>query len=117
MKTRFIGFGRLEIDGTTYTEDVMVVNSSVVPREKAISRQLKGRYGHTPLSEGEPIPWDCSTLVVGTGVRGMLPITDEVHALAEERGVELVAVPTEEACAVLNNADLDSTNAILHLTC
>lgn len=117
MKTKFTGFGRIEIDGTTYTEDVIIQEGRVAPREKAPSRTLKGEYGHTPLSEREPIPWDCAKLIVGTGAQGRLPITEAVQREAQQRRVELVAVPTAEACTLLNSADLDRTNAILHLTC
>lgn len=117
MNARFTGFGRLRIDGTVYTEDVLIVNGTVTPRVKEASRALKKQYGHTPLSEHEPIPWECRVLIVGTGTRGMLPITAGFHAAARERGVKLVTARTEEACRLLNEADTATTNAILHLTC
>lgn len=117
MKARFIGFGKVEIDGRTYTEDVMVVAGQVHLREKGSSRSLKREYGHTPLSEREPIPWNCRMLIVGTGAQEMLPLTPGVRATASERGVELVEVGTAEACRLLSEADVSATNAILHLTC
>ena len=54
---------------------------------------------------------------VGTGADGALPITDDVVAEAERRGVELIAVPTPEACRLLSRADPEDTAAILHVTC
>ncbi|TVR70200.1 MAG: hypothetical protein EA427_06565 [Spirochaetaceae bacterium] len=117
MKARFIGFGRVEIEGETYSEDVMIVKGRVQPRAKSASRELKGEYGHTPLSEREPIPWDCAKLIVGTGAHGMLPLTEGVRAAARKQEVELVTVKTAEACRMLATADLADTNAILHLTC
>ena len=86
-------------------------------RHKKASKPLRDRYGHTPLSLLEPIPWDCRRLIVGTGVDGALPIDPEVVAEARRRGVELVVVPTDEACALLADADLATTNAVLHVTC
>jgi len=56
-------------------------------------------------------------LIVGTGARGQLPIMPEVFLEAERRGVEVVAVPTEEACRLLAAADPRSVAAILHVTC
>lgn len=42
---------------------------------------------------------------------------EAVVAEAARRGVELVALPTDEACAILSEADLHDTAAILHVTC
>ena len=117
MHAQFAGFGHVTIDGVRYDEDVVVANGTIRQREKAESRKLKATYGHTPLSEREPIPWSCKTLIIGTGAHGRLPITDAVHAAAREHDVHLVAAPTEEACRLLSAADVSTTNAILHLTC
>lgn len=117
MKAQFIRFGEVEIDGTRYREDVVVNGGVVGERDKAASRSHKSKYGHTPLSIDEPVPWNCSRLIVGTGANGRLPITPEVKAAAEKRGVELIAVPKEQACTMLSEADTGTTNAILHLTC
>ena len=117
MKARFVRFGIVEIDGKRYERDLMVVHGRVERRHKRASRPLRDHYGHTPLSLAEPIPWACRRLIVGTGEDGALPITDELVAEAERRGVELIAVPTPEACRLLSNADPDDTAAILHVTC
>ncbi len=117
MKARLVEFGLLEIDGAQFDRDVVIVHGRVRKRAKKASKPLRDRYGHTPLSLLEPIPWDCRTLVVGTGAEGALPIEPDVVAEARQRGVELVAVPTDEACALLLEADLATTNAILHVTC
>ena len=117
MKVRYIGFGEIKIEGVCYSEDVVIEGGKVRPRDKKPSKAFKARYGHTPLSIQEAIPWDCQRLIIGTGAHGALPVMDEVRAEARRRGVELVAVPTPEACALLKEADLRTTNAILHLTC
>jgi hypothetical protein len=117
MKARFIGFGVVEIDGERFERDVVVERGKVGRRHKKASRPLRDQYGHTPLSLLEPIPWKCQRLIVGTGADGALPIVDELRTEAERRGVELVDVPTEEACRLLSTADPDDTAAILHVTC
>jgi hypothetical protein len=117
MKARLVRFGVLEIDGRRYERDVMVVRGSIKRRHKKASRPLGDQYGHTPLSLAEPIPWACLRLIVGTGADGALPITDDVVAEARRRGIELIAVPTPEACRLLSRADLEETAAILHVTC
>jgi len=120
MIVRFIGFGVIEIDGERLDRDVVIEGGRVGRRDKKASRPLRHRYGHTPLSLLEPIPWDCRRLIVGTGADGALPIDPAVLAEARRRGVELVAVPTEEACELLSavdGAELAATAAILHVTC
>jgi len=117
MQARLVRFGVIEIDGERFECDVIIDRGRVGKRRKKASRARCDRYGHTPLSLLEPIPWDCRRLIVGTGAEGALPIDPDVVAEAHRRGVELIAVPTPEACALLADADLETTNAILHVTC
>ena len=117
MQARLVRFGAIEIEGERFERDVTIDRGRVGKRRKKASQSLRDRYGHTPLSLLEPIPWDCRRLIVGTGADGALPVDPDVVAEAHRRGVELVAVPTVEACALLADADLETTNAILHVTC
>ena len=55
--------------------------------------------------------------IIGTGAYGSLPITPEVVDEADDRGVELVAVPTEQACQLIAGLDADEVYAVLHVTC
>jgi hypothetical protein len=109
-------FGSIRIDGVTYEHDVVIDGGRVGKRKKKPSRPLRAAFGHTPLSVGEHIPWDCRRLVIGTGAGGALPVMDEVRQEAARRGVELLTVQTSEAIEVLRSGSMD-TNAILHLTC
>ena len=107
-------FGRIVIDGKRYESDLIVSGGCVSKRRKGNSKKLKARFGHTPLSEHEELPWNCSTLVVGTGLYGGMPITDGVREEAERRGVSLLEMPTTQALQHLNDQD---TCLVLHLTC
>src|SRR5512135_3393232 len=78
MRARLIEFGVVEIDGRRYERDVVIVEGRVDRRRKKASRHLRDRYGHTPLSLAEQIPWHGRRLIVGTGVDGALPIEAEV---------------------------------------
>jgi hypothetical protein len=42
---------------------------------------------------------------------------DDVREQARKLGIELIAVPTEEACRLLSRSDPVETAAILHVTC
>lgn len=117
MKATLVAFGLLEIDGVRFDRDVVIDRGRVRKRDKKASKPLRARYGHTPLSLLEPIPWRCRRLIVGSGADGALPIEGAVFDEAARRGIELVAAPTVEACELLADADLATTNAILHVTC
>jgi len=112
---RFV-FGSIEIDGKVYEHDLVIDRGSVRKRRKGPSKSFRTRYGHTPLSSAEDIPWDCRRLVVGSGVDGALPVMDDLVHEAERRAVELVVLPTIRAIEELRQARTD-TNAILHVTC
>jgi hypothetical protein len=109
-------FGSIDIDGRTYTQDVVLDRGKVRKRRKAASKRYRDSYGHTPLSVEEEIPWGCRRLVIGTGAAGALPVMDAVKAEANRRKVELVLAPTRRAIDILST-DADDTNAILHITC
>jgi hypothetical protein len=117
MDARLVTFGVIEIDGQRFDHDVIVERGRVGKRHKKASRPLRDRFGHTPISLLEPIPWDCRRLIVGTGADAALPVDREVLTEAARRGVDLVVVPTDEACTLLGEADLATTNAIIHVTC
>jgi hypothetical protein len=115
---RFSGFsfGRVVVNGDKYTHDLVIDRGEVRERDKRPSKKYRERYGHTPLSLEEDIPWKCKRLVVGTGAYAALPIMDEVRREAERRHIELVMVPTERALSLLTDRPA-RTNAVLHLTC
>jgi hypothetical protein len=117
MKARLVAFGLVELNGQTYDHDVLVERGRVSRRRKKASKPQRGRYGHTPLTTAEPLPWRCRQLIIGTGVDGRLPVAPEVIEDARRRGVKLVILPTSEACARLSAAEVDETAAVLHVTC
>ena len=109
-------FGSIEIDAFTYEHDIVIEGGRIRKRKKGPSKALRGTYGHTPLTAAEGIPWSCRRLVIGTGASGSLPVTHDVIAEADRRGVELIVKTTVEAIEELRRSGAD-TNAILHVTC
>jgi len=90
------------------------LNDSNAPnRDKKPSKSLRDRYGHTPLSAQERIPWGGNRLIIGTGVYGSLPVTPEVNEEAEPRNIELIVLPTREACRLLD--DFISPGGSVHI--
>ncbi len=117
IRARFLRFGEIEIDGEILDRDVLVERGRVERRHKKPSKQYRDRYGHTPLSLAERIPWSGKTLIVGTGADGALPVMDEVREEADRRGIRLVLLPTPDACDLLTTSDPATTSAVLHVTC
>ena len=117
MKARWIRFGEIEVKGERYTDDVVIDRGKIAKRRKKPSKVYRERYGHTPLSADEKIPWGKRRLIIGTGESGRLPIMPEVWDEARRRGVEIVALPTPEAVRLLADLKAKQTNAVLHVTC
>jgi len=117
MKARLVKFGEIEVEGERCTHDVVIDGGNVQKRKKGPSKEFRGRFGHTPLSVGEEIPWGGKRLIVGTGVHGTLPVMDEVLAEAKWRGIEVIAAPTSEVCQLLEEVRKGQAYAILHCTC
>jgi hypothetical protein len=116
MRLTDYSFGSIRVDGVTYDHDLIIDHGKIRKRKKAASRKFRDRYGHTPLSVAEDIPWRCRRLVIGTGAHGALPVMQQVRDEARRHKIDLVVLPTAEAIGALTEAAAD-TNAILHLTC
>ena len=117
MKAALVEFGVLELDGRRYTHDVVIDAGRIGRRRKGPSKPLRDRFGHTPLSAAEDIPWGGALLIVGTGADGALPITPEVEAEARRRGITIEALPTPDACRRLTRLRAGDVYAVLHVTC
>ena len=115
MRFDEFSFGSIHIDGVSYCCDVVIDRGEVRKRKKKPSRKFRNRFGHTPLSVEEKIPWKCRRLVIGTGT-GALPVMDEVKREAKRRKIELLILPTAQAIEALEQKN-DYTNAVLHVTC
>jgi hypothetical protein len=115
MQFEAFSFGSIRIDGVTYDHDVVIDHGRVSKRKKKASKKFRAKFGHTPLSTEENIPWNCRRLVIGTGT-GALPVMDQVKREAERRNVKLSILPTAKAIEALERRTHE-TNAILHVTC
>lgn len=117
VRAELLRFGVIEIDGQTYDHDVVIDRGVVGKRDKRPSKRFRGRYGHTPLSTAEDLPWGGHQMIVGTGFDGALPILPKVRRQAARRGVKLVIVPTSEACRLIESMPREEISAVLHVSC
>ena len=112
-----LGFGTITVNGTTYVKDIVIEGGAVRKRKKGPSKEDRARYGHTPLTPKERIPWECRTLVIGTGMYGKLPVVEAFEREAERRGVKLVRLRTPDAVDYFLDHYGSDINAIFHITC
>jgi hypothetical protein len=117
MKAKLTSFGEIDIDGKRYEHDVVIEQGKVRKRKKQPSKAYRDRYGHTPLSAQEKIPFHGKTLYIGTGFHGSLPVMPEVYSEAERHRVKIVVKKTEAICRLLEKCTPGDINAVLHVTC
>jgi hypothetical protein len=117
MEARLLGFGSVEIDGREYEHDIVIDAGRVRKRKKKPSKPYRSEFGHTPLSADEALPWGGAKLIIGTGIRGSLPIMPEVTEEASRRGVDITAIPTEDACRLIASLNNNEVHAVLHVSC
>jgi hypothetical protein len=106
------GFGHVVVDGEEQTRDVIVLPDRVLTDWW---RADGHRLALDDLDDViEELP---ERLVVGTGAYGqMRPDPDALNEL-RQRGVEVEALPTDEAVRRYGELDARRTAAALHLTC
>jgi hypothetical protein len=112
------GFGFIEIDGVTYTHDIVIHSDGTISkREKKKSKGLKGEYGHTPLSSKE-LDFIASenpeVIYIGTGQYGSLPITSDAGIILDQ--YKTVIEDTPGVISALTGENRRYI-AILHVTC
>ena len=74
--------------------------------------------GHTYLCRlMRSSPGGGDRLIIGTGAYGSLPIMPQVLEEADRRGVDVTAIPTEDACRLIASLDPSEVHAVLHVTC
>jgi hypothetical protein len=105
-------FGHVVVDGEEQTRDVIVLPDRVVSGwwradgHKLVLADLDGVIEELP-----------ERLVVGTGAYGRMRPESETLEGLRQRGVDVEALPTDEAVRRYGELDPRRTAAALHLTC
>lgn len=114
MKIESYHFGEIVIDGKEYKNDVMIYRGQVKSWWRAEGHHLQLRDLDW-LLEQEPPP---EIIVLGKGRYGLVAVPDEVVKALAERGIEVLAQNTKEACETYNElVGSRRVAAALHLTC
>ena len=107
-------FGRITIDGTTYTSDVIIYPDHVDDSWWRLTGHKLQPEDLADVFAAQP-----EVLVVGQGRPGLMRVVEATRRAASERGIELVVCRTLEACDHYNElaAEGKKVLAALHLTC
>jgi hypothetical protein len=108
-------FGRVRIDGTEYTDDVIILGGVVM------SPWWRSAGGHVfaPADLANVIDAAPEVVCLGTGAVGMARISDDTLAAFEAAGTEVVQGRTGEVIEIFNRLAAQGRDvaAALHLTC
>jgi hypothetical protein len=113
MKIEHYSFGRITIDGKTYTSDVIIypgrVDSSWWRKE--------GHYLQV-VDLVDVINAKPEVLIIGTGYSGVMMVPKETVSHLESKGIEVHVARSEKAVEMFNKLQKEKlVIAALHLTC
>ncbi|MFH1539560.1 MAG: Mth938-like domain-containing protein [bacterium] len=107
-------FGRIVIDGRTYTSDVIILPDSVIGN-------WWRKSGHSLATDdlGDVFRHSPELLIVGQGASGIMDVPESTRKAIESKGIKVIAQPTDRAVQTYNEAAERGENvaAALHLTC
>ena len=106
-------FGRIVVDGKTFTSDVIIYPERVKSDWWRKEGHVLGTDDLEDVLEQKP-----DVIVVGTGNPGIMRVLSDTEKLIRSKGIELMAQPTEKACQTYNRLSSNKkVIAMLHLTC
>ena len=106
-------FGSVTINGATYKKDLLICPDKIVDKwwrkegHSLYPEDLKSVVGFNP-----------DIFIMGTGNPGRLKVPDDTKTWLTGRGIQLIELPTKDACERYNEISEDSkVIAGFHLTC
>jgi len=113
MKIEHYSFGKITIEGKTYTSDVIIYPGKV-------NASWWRKHGHNleiadlfDVLAAQP-----EVLVVGTGAMGLMKVPKETISHLQSKGIEVHFARTGEAVELFNKLQKDKiVIAAFHLTC
>jgi hypothetical protein len=105
-------FGEVEIDGKTYFSDMIIWwDGRIDYREKSHTVTLKEVAS---LLDRKP-----DSLVIGTGMSGVVKVDPKVKELAEQKGIKVYVEESPKAAEIFSSFSKSGKKAIaiIHSTC
>ena len=107
-------FGKIVIDGQSYTSDIIILDDTVQSEWWRKQGHSLAAEDLTTILKAKP-----SVLVVGCGASGLMEIPNETRQALKERNIQLEAFDSYKAIQKFNELSEAGVNvaAALHLTC
>jgi hypothetical protein len=107
-------FGKIVIDGITYSSDCLIIADSVQDNWWREQGHMLSVEDLQPVIAVKP-----SILVVGCGTPGLMKVPEQTQWLLQEQNIEIIALDTHKAVECFNELSQAGENvaAALHLTC
>ncbi len=113
MKIEHYSFGKITIDGKTYTSDVIIYPGKV---DSSWWRK-EGHYLQV-VDLVDVINAKPEVLIIGTGYSGVMVVPKETVSHLESKGIEVHVARSEKAVEIFNKLQKEKlVIAALHLTC
>jgi hypothetical protein len=107
-------FGNMTIRGRHHRNDLKIIDDQII-------ENWWRREGHAlyPEDIDDILYSSIEMLVVGTGASGGMKVTEAAERAIKGKGIELVAVPTNEAVSIFNGLCAQGRRiaGAFHLTC
>ena len=105
-------FGKIIIDGKTYTDDAIIIGGKVYPDWWRAQGHFLQKMDLGPILEAE-----IHTLLIGTGHEGAMKVGDDVREYCKEKGIKLIELKSKKAVDRYNEIMGNGIAAGIHLTC
>jgi hypothetical protein len=113
MKIEHYSFGKITIEGKTYTSDVIIY-----PEKVNASWWRKEGHNLQVVDLTDVINANPQILVIGTGATGLMRVPKETISHLQSKGIEVHVARTGEAVEIFNKLQKDKiVIAAFHLTC
>ncbi len=105
-------FGRIVVDGKTYTNDIKIFNDKVKPEWWRLEGHRLQLADMEDVVAAKP-----KTIVVGTGHSGVMVVSEDVREYCKKNGIELIELYTTDAVKKFNEIAGPDVVGLFHLTC
>ena len=113
MKIEHYSFGKITIEGMTYTSDVIIY-----PEKVNASWWRKEGHNLQVVDLMDVINVNPQILVIGTGATGLMRVPKDTISHLQSKGIEVHVARTGEAVEIFNKLQKDKiVIAAFHLTC
>ena len=114
MEIEQYAFGKIVVDGKTYTDDIKIIGERIVPHWYRFSGHRVEAADVDDVLAVKP-----DIFVLGKGEPGRMAADAELVELLKKENIELIEKPTKEATTIFNQLHKKKRNvaAGFHLTC